>query len=81
MKVKQSHKVAIEVKYLPATNYKPSRLKASANGNSLTMSQPSTMQYESFPAYIAKEFCKKMGWNGNLIQGTSKNGYVFVFTS
>ena len=77
---KSSGKVAIFVKYIPATNTKPSRLKATANGNSITIPYSYDKSGCDLFATAAEALCKKMDWPGNLIGGELDNGYVFVFT-
>ena len=76
---------AITVKYLGATNYKPSRVKASDGTNSLTQSYNDggndNAGINPF-GRCAVALCRKMGWTygGRLISGGLHNGdYVFVF--
>lgn len=77
---------AIQTKYLPPTNSRPSRIKAWCDAGSLTISYP----HEAGPGepaalVAAKALVKKLGWDtehyGDLIGGGLPNdsGYVFVF--
>jgi len=72
---------AIITKYLPATNTKPARIKASTEGgNSITISYPSDdMSQEAAYRKAAEALCAKMNWTGQLYGGGTENGYVFVF--
>lgn len=73
---------AIVTKYLPATNYRPSRIKASdCDGNSVTIPYDSASTDGAAFAKAAVALCHKMGWTygGKLISGGMSNGYVFVF--
>ena len=70
---------AILIKFLPATNSRPSRLKASASGvKSLTI----PFDYVTDPELrLAQEFCKANDWDGELlVKGILPNGdTVFCF--
>lgn len=73
---------AIETKYLPATNFKGSRIKAYAEGgNSITISYPYELSGEDVHRKAAETLQVKMNWPGELIGGgkADGNGYVFVF--
>jgi hypothetical protein len=69
---------AIITKYIPATNTKPSRVKAwTEGGNSVTIGYNSD---NDNPFRVAAEkLCAKMQWPGRLIEGGTGNGSVFVF--
>lgn len=69
---------AIYVKYLAATNTKPTRMKACTNdGNSITVNVPFDLDSDKDRgSAVAYMLCDKMGWTGDLIG----NGEVFVFT-
>ena len=72
---------AILTKYLPATNTKPSRVKAyDCDGNSITVPYTYDDLYGN-QAYInaANALKNKMGWKGELIGGHTKDGMAFVF--
>ena len=79
---------AIETKYLPCTNTKPTRIKATAcGGATLTMSKyaaeersPDKGNHQDMTHRVVAEALRdKLGWTGRLICGGTKNGYVFVF--
>ena len=78
---------AISTKYLGATNYKGSRIKADdGDGNSITIGYPheASMGCDAH-SRAALALCKKMSWTAqadrqtHLIGGGTKTGYVFVF--
>lgn len=72
---------AITTKYICATNYRGSRIKAfDSDGNSVTISYDSELSYEGPYAKAAIALCKKMGWTGKLVSGGTKDGYVFCFS-
>lgn len=53
---------AIKTKYLPATNFKGSRIKASCEAGSLTIPYPYELTIERVHAFAAMELCNKLGW-------------------
>lgn len=75
---------AIVVKYLPATNYKGARLKAYADGGSVTISYPYELNRGEGYRHVAELLRAKLGWNapnyGRLIEGglPKHGGRVFV---
>jgi hypothetical protein len=71
--------VAITTKYFGPTNFKGSRIKASANGNSVTIGFDYALGSEERHAKAARALCDKMGWKNKLIAGGLDAGnYVFV---
>ena len=72
---------AIIVKVLPATNTKPTRLKASAEGvASIIRSADGDRGYEKDAARVARELCAKYEWNWPIASGQLANGdHVFCF--
>ena len=71
---------AIITKYLPATNYRGSRVKAGdEDGNTITISYPSGFSGVATHRQAADALCAKMGWTGDLVGGSLKYGYAFVF--
>jgi hypothetical protein len=73
---------AIFTKYHGPTNFKGSRISASdSDGNRVTISYPYELSGEAVHRAAADALCKKMNWTGELVGGSLKNGYVFVFTS
>jgi hypothetical protein len=70
---------AILTKYLPCTNKRGSRIKASDEcGNSITISYSHELSGEEVHRAAADELMKKMNWAGRLVCGSLKNNYVFV---
>ena len=75
---------AIVTKYLPATNYKPSRIKASCDAGSITISYPHELEPVEAHASVAIELHHKLGWDEKnmLVVGglpdSCSHGYVFV---
>ena len=73
--------IAIETKYLSATNTKPSRIKAfTCNGQSLTMGIDGDSQHDQC-LRVAQALVDKMVWGQDyhLVGGGTKDGYTFVF--
>ena len=71
---------AIKTKYKGPTNTRGSRIIASdEDGNRVTISYPYELSGEAVHHKAAVELCKKMGWEGELIGGSLKDGYVFLF--
>lgn len=78
--------IAIECKYIPATNYRPSRIVASANRNRLVMSVSTaetatgdTGDDMAVNRYVAQALADKMSWGPLGDGGGTKSGYVFCF--
>lgn len=70
---------AIVTKYIPATNTKPSRVKAKAEGvPAITISHGS---YGNPHREAALTLCRKYGWGEDIIGGgmPGQTGEVFVF--
>lgn len=65
---------AIETKYIPATNTKPSRIKAIASAGSVTIGYHDCDGYDDAHRRAAIELCRKFGWSGEIAGGTLKNG-------
>jgi hypothetical protein len=72
---------AIVVKYLPATNTKGTRLKATCKSGSVTVGYPYGLGGSEGLRFAADALCAKLHWNRQyLVQGTLPNGdEVFVF--
>lgn len=71
---------AIEVKYLPATNTKGARIKATASAGSVTVGWPYELSGEEAHKVAALALCNKFGWTTNIVGGQLANGnYVFCF--
>lgn len=71
--------IAIETKYIGPTNCRGSRIKASANGNHITIPYDYALSGAALHAEAAIALCKKMGWKGRLVSGGTDRGYVFTF--
>ena len=75
--------LAIETRYMGPTNNLGSRIKATAdNGESVTVGYPHD-RHEGADAHsvAALALARKMGWDGELIAGATKDGYAFVFAN
>lgn len=72
---------AIRTKYLPPSNVRGARIKASdMDGNSVTISYPHEFSGEATHAEAALALCRKLGWSGTLLGGALAPGeYVFTF--
>jgi hypothetical protein len=71
---------AIITKYHGAGNVRGSRISASdEDGNKVFISYPYELSGEAVHRKAAVALCKKMNWECELIAGSLKNGYVFVF--
>lgn len=71
---------AIVTRYVGPTNTKGSRIIASdEDGNKITISYPYELSGEAVHRKAAEALREKMGWTGELVSGSLKNGYVFVF--
>lgn len=72
---------AITTKYHGATDKKGSRISAhDMDGNTASIPYPHELSGEDVHRAAAVALCKKMGWTGKMAGGSTKEGYVFVFT-
>jgi len=71
----------ITTKYLGPTNTKGSRIKASCEGGSITVSLDYGVEIEQDYMKAAKALKDKMNWSGEMIGGHTKDGMVFVFVN
>jgi len=68
---------AITVKFLPATNTKPSRYKAIAQAGSVTISNDYSGKAHR---QAALDLCAKYNWEGDLLEaGDHEGNWVFIF--
>ena len=77
---KRNEMKAIVTKYLPATAYRGSRIKATAEGvRALVVSYDDGAKDPHAVAALA--LCARMGWAGDLIRGgmPDESGNVYVF--
>lgn len=73
---------AIITKYHGPTNCKGSRITASdSGGNKVTIGYPYELSGEEVYRAAAVKLCEKMKWDTNLLGGSTKDGYVFVFAN
>jgi hypothetical protein len=71
---------AIRTKFIPATNTKPARISATAEGgNRVVVSYDHEGTQEQAHAQAALALCAKMGWTGALVAGGLEDCYVFCF--
>jgi hypothetical protein len=74
--------VIIKTKVLPATNYRGTRISASANGFKATISYPYALSYEKchFEAVKALVAKHNLDWDiSDMGYGSDDNGYYFTF--
>lgn len=71
---------AITTKFLGPTNFRGSRIKASAAAGSITIDKPYALNVEQGHAFAASKLAEKFGWHGTWFGGgmPSEDGYVFV---
>ena len=73
---------AIKTKYIPATETKGSRIKATAASKSLYLPYPHELSGQAVYRAAAEALAQKLGWSGELLGGTISTGEtVFVFNS
>lgn len=75
---------AILTKCLPATDTRPTRIKAyTEGGNSITVSWSECDRNDRTQAeahgYAARKLAEKMHWRGTLLGGGTVEGYCFIF--
>ncbi len=72
---------AITTKFIGPTNSRGARIKATSGGGH-TLTVPYTYEdgHRSH-AQAALQLARKLGWEGTLIEGGTKEGMVFVFDS
>lgn len=71
---------SITTKYIPATNFRGSRVKATtASGQSIILSWADNLDTEENHDRAAIALCRKMKWTPcKLVSGSSKVGNVYV---
>ena len=71
---------AIQVRTLPYTNTRPTRIKAWCASGSITLSAFNIPDGVTRHGFAAKALCDKLGWTGSLLSGELPNGdTAFVF--
>ena len=71
---------AIWTKYLGPTDTRGSRVKASAEGASVTIGYDDSLNMEKAHDAAAVALCLKMGWPGDLTRGGRPDGCGYVYT-
>ena len=69
---------AIETKFIGPTNCRPSRVKATCQAGSLTLSWDDALDIDGNHQAAAKALARKLNWAGQWIGGHLPRGYVFV---
>lgn len=73
---------AIKTTYKGPGNVRGSHIIASdEDGNRVSISYPYELSGEAVHKKAAQALCDKMKWSGEMIGGSLKNGYAFVFVS
>lgn len=65
---------AIHTKFVPPTNTKPSRIKASYAGGSITVSWDYGLEQSENHAAAAKKLQDKLNWSGSYVGGALPDG-------
>jgi hypothetical protein len=74
-----SGRQTIVTKYLPATNVRGSRVKATAEAGSVTLSWDDALNADGNHKRAAEVLADKFGWGGTWVGGSAPGaGYVFV---
>ena len=72
---------AIITKYHSPTNTRGSRYSADdGDGNRVILSAAYALEPRENHARAVQALCDKMGWSGDLYRGSTKYGYVWVFS-
>ena len=74
---------AIRTKFLGATNFKGSRIRASVEGLSVTTSYDHALNIDDMHRKAAQALCDKRGWSKDFVSGTLSDGsmvHVFIET-
>ena len=69
---------AIITKYISATNFKGSRIQAKCEAKTIYVEYTHELNTEQNHIEAAKKIATKLGWNGEWVNGSTSNGYVFV---
>jgi len=71
---------AIETRFMPVTNSRPSRVKAFAPQGSVILSYDHSLNVNDMHARAAMALADQLGWLGTWLQGSNVkgDGYVFV---
>lgn len=72
---------AIATKYLPATNNRGARIKATAWAGSVTIGYDHALSTEGAHKAAADALIAKLGWQGKFAQGGNAKGTGYVFVN
>ena len=70
---------AIETKYIAPGNVRGSRIKATAEAGSVTLHWAHNLDAQENHRRAAEALRDKVGWEGELIGGSLKKSYVWIF--
>jgi hypothetical protein len=70
----------IKTNFLPITNTKGARVKATAEAGSITIDWDDSLLPEENHSEAAIALCHKFKWTGELVSGCYKDNYYFNFT-
>lgn len=73
------HVQAIVTKFLPCTNFRPSRIVATASAGRVIVSRDHALNMNADHARAAKALADKFGWRGVWVQGAMPDGKGDVF--
>ena len=71
---------AIITKYVPCTETRGSRIQAKCEAKTIYVSYDHALNVEGNHIAAARELIKKLGWDGEWVNGGTSTGYVFVCT-
>jgi hypothetical protein len=69
---------AIQVKYLPATNHRVARFKASTGHDTATVRDFDDLDFESNELFACQKLMKKLRWTHEMVRGTFNGNAYFV---
>lgn len=69
---------AITTKYLGPTNHRGSRIKATCDAGSLTLTWDHSLSAPENHRLAARALVQRLGWGGKWIGGGTATGYAFV---
>lgn len=70
---------AIVTKYLGPTDCRGARIKATACAGSITVPYDYGLSTQAAHGAAARALADKFGWVGNMVGGSTPDGYCFVF--
>lgn len=72
---------AIETRYFGPTNFRGSRVKATAQAGSVTLSWDDALSVDENHVAAARALASKYGWSGRYAGGALVNGRGYVFVT